>query len=244
MGSDERDERAWDDEKPRHRVHLPGYYIARTPVTNAQYAFFVHETGHRIPKHWREGGVLRVKRDHPVVYVSWHDAVAYCQWLAGMTGKPYRLPTEAQWEKAARGPDGQIYPWGDGAPTSELCNYYRGYGYVGGTTPVGQYSPQGDSYYGCVDMAGNVWEWTSSLWGADWSKPDFGYPYDPHDGRENLEAGDDVLRVVRGGSFFDSGGGVRCASRYRYSPGYVDLYSGVRVALVSPFFSLTSEGGV
>ena len=238
MGSDAHDERAWDDEKPRHRVVLPDYYIAKTPVTNVQYAFFVHETGHRIPEHWKEGGVLSAKRDHPVRYIWWKDAMAYCEWLAAMTGKPYRLPTEAEWEKAARGPvlseaegpvlsgaegAGRIYPWGDRAPTAELCNYG---GNVGDTTPVGRYSPQGDSDYGCVDMAGNVWEWTRSLYRD--------YPYRADDGREDVEA--DGLRVVRGGAFYLDARYVRCAVRFRRGPSLVSYYCGFRVALVSPFF--------
>ncbi len=103
----------------------------------------------------------RSKEDHPVVNVTWHDAVAYCKWLAGVTGKAYRLPSEAEWEKAARGTDGRIYPWGDEWHRMR-CNASGGK--RGGTTRVGNYSPLGDSPYGCADMVGNVCEWTRSLY--------------------------------------------------------------------------------
>src|SRR5690606_17447059 len=129
---------------------------------------------------------------HPVVNVTWHDALAFCQW-AGV-----RLPTEAEWEKAARGTDGRIWPWGGNEPTDKLCNFNMN---VGDTTPVGAY-PAGASPYGCLDMAGNVWEWTISLWGKDANKPDYGYPYDPNDGREAPDAPDAVRRTLRGGSWF------------------------------------------
>ena len=92
--------------------------------------------------------------NHPVVYVSWNDAQSFCEW-AGLF-----LPTEQQWEKAARGTDGRMYPWGKDPPTTDLCNFNSN---VGDTTPVGRYSPQGDSPYGIVDMAGNVWEWCEDL---------------------------------------------------------------------------------
>ncbi len=118
--------------------------------------------------------------------------VAFCKWAA------VRLPTEAEWEKAARwARDGRIWPWGNREPNSGLCNFNMT---VGDTTPVGSY-PDGKSPYGLLDVAGNVWEWTSSLWGKDASKPEFGYPYDAKDGRENLSAPDTVPRVLRGGSF-------------------------------------------
>ena len=164
-----------------------------------------------------------------MVHVTWHDAVAYCRWLAKATGKPYRLPSEAEWEKAARGTDGRIYPWGD-KWDSRRCNSKEGG--PGDTTPVGAYL-DGASSYGLLDMAGNVWEWTLSLWGKDWERPDFEYPYKPEDGRENLEAGDSILRVLRGGSFHDSVRHVRCARRYGGVPDF--RYVGFRVVLAPGF---------
>lgn len=135
----------------KQTVYLPAYYIDRTPVTNAEYKVFVDATRYSFPPHWRQGKPVPGTEDHPVVQVTWFDAAAYAQWA----GK--RLPTAAEWEKAARGTDGRIYPWGDVFdPTRLNC----GEGGPFKTTPVGQYSPQGDSPYGVVDMAGNVYEWT------------------------------------------------------------------------------------
>ena len=155
MGSDPgRDKHADDEEQPQHTLYLPDYYMARTPVTNAQYVAFVQATYRDPPEDWKHGRPPEGKEDHPVGYISWYDAVAYCNWLSQVTGKPYRLPSEAEWEKAARGTDGRIYPWGDEPSDEKRCNFGCN---VGGTTPVGRYSPQGDSPYGCTDMAGNVW---------------------------------------------------------------------------------------
>jgi len=182
MGSDpKKDKDAEECEQPQHRLCLPDYYIAKTPVTNAQYLAFLESTGHDRPKHWERGKPQGGKEDHPVVEVTWHDAMDYCRWLAEATDRIYRLPSEAEWEKAARGSDGRIYPWGDDPPDKSRCNFSTN---VEDTTPIEMYSPQGDSPCGCVDMAGNVWEWTRSLWGKDkpWKKsgqPDFKYPYDP-----------------------------------------------------------------
>jgi len=163
-----------------------GFFIARTPVSNGQYARFVAATGHRPPYHWGGKTPPDELRDHPVAYVSWEDAVAYAEW-AGL-----KLPAEQEWEKAARGIDGRIYPWGDEFDPAR-CNA-RESG-IETTTPVGRYSPDGDSPCGCTDMAGNVWEWTASEW----------------------EPGRDA-RVLRGGAFDYEGWYVRCAARLRFYP--------------------------
>jgi len=212
MGSGRRrDSQASDDELPQHEVTLPGYWIGRYPVTVAQFQAFVEASGHR-PGDPRS---LKGPDDHPVAWVTWYDALAFCRWLSERVGIPVMLPSEAEWEKAARGTDGRIYPWGDEPPDKGRCSFEN---HVRGTTPVGRYSPQGDSPYGCADMAGNVWEWTRSLWGEDLRKPDFKYPYDPEDGRENLGTGRDVRRVLRGGAFLDEDRRVRCAARLRLDP--------------------------
>ena len=225
MGSDPRkDKDAYDDEQPQHTLYLPDYHLARTPVTNAQYAAFVQATGHDEPRRWEGGKPPRGKWEHPVVSVSWHDAVAYCRWLSEVTGQPYRLPSEAEWEKGARGSDGRIYPWGN-RWDAKRCNSEEGG--RGDTTPVGAY-PQGASPYGLLDSAGNVWEWTRSLWGREASRPDFGYPYDAGDGREDLGAGDKVRRVVRGGSFIFVHWSVRCAARDGDVPDNLDWGQGFR----------------
>jgi len=179
----------------KREVELAEFWINKAPVTNAEYARFVAETGHRPPKHW--GGKTPPKEiaDHPVVNVSWDDAAAYAGWAGG------RLPSEEEWEKAARGTDGRIYPWGDERPDEGRCNYD---GNVGSTTPVGQYSPRGDSPYGCMDMAGNVWEWTAS---------------------EHEHGG----RVLRGGAFYNEDWYVRCAFRNRGNPNIRFRNRGFRV---------------
>ncbi len=182
MGSDEKHDRnTWGNEQPQHKVYLTAFKIARVPVTNTQYQVFVNATGHRKPGHWSTGIIPSGKEQHPVVDVNWHDARAFCRW-AGV-----RLPTEAEWEKAARGTDRRIYPWGDQKPNKKLCNHNS---FVGDTTPIGHY-PQGASPYGVLDMAGNVWEWTGTK-----AAP---YPYNPNDGREESEGNE--YRVLRGGAF-------------------------------------------
>ncbi|MCB9151011.1 MAG: SUMF1/EgtB/PvdO family nonheme iron enzyme [Caldilineaceae bacterium] len=208
MGSDDHH----DDEKPQHTVNLPDFYISKTPVTNAQYKHFVEATNHRVPDHWQNGQIPKGKENHPVVNVSWHDARAFCAWAN------VQLPSEAQWEKAARGTDGRIYPWGNQPPTDKLCNFNNN---VKDTTPVDRYSA-GASPYGCLDMAGNVWEWTSSLY-----KP---YPYEANDGREDPEA--DGRRTWRGGSFDYDDNGVRCAFRLDWYPD--SRYYGCGFRILSP----------
>lgn len=191
-------------ELPQHEVDLPDYRISRTLVTNAQWEQFLQQSGYQWAdreKLWHTGRPPG-KATHPVVWVTWFDALAFCEW-AGV-----RLPTEAEWEKAARGADQRLYPWGDQAPTPELANYDR---QVGDTTPVEHY-PQGRSFYGLFDMAGNVWEWTSTLWGTDKNDPEFTYPYRVDDGREALNRRD-ILRVVRSAGWKYPPDLIRCAAR-------------------------------
>lgn len=235
MGSDlEKDPHAKDEECPQHTLYLFDYAMARTPVTNAQYAVFLRATRHRPPPHWKLLLFFKKRwppigrKGYPVVNVSWYDALAYCEWLSEVTGRSYRLPSEAEWEKAARGSGGRIYPWGD-EWHAERCNISDG-SEKKHTTPVDAF-PQGASPYGLLDMVGNVWEWTRSLWGVNLSRPEFKYPYDPADGRENMMAGTAVRRVLRGVSFFNHRQVARCASRYRYSPRNRYVSVGFRVAI-------------
>ncbi len=168
-----------DDKK---KMYLDGFWMAKTPVTNAEYKRFLdanpshdvpfRDAGWAMPYNWdrQQRAYQEGKDDHPVVLVSWHDAKLYAKW-AGM-----ELPTDEQWEKAARGTDGGQYPWGEEWRDNH-CNTWESN--IGSTTSVGQFSPQGDSYYGCIDMVGNVWEWTNvvdkegfifrALRGGSWS---------------------------------------------------------------------------
>ena len=165
MGSEPAGEHAPDpDEAPAHRVHCPRFRIGRTPVTNAEYRLFVDATSRPAPSHWPGGAVPEERELHPVTYVSWADAAAYCRWAGGF------LPTEAQWERAARGDDGRPWPWGDAPPTPAHAVFA-----TTDTASVGL-GPDGASPFGALDLAGNVWEWTASA-----LRP---YPYVSGDGRE------------------------------------------------------------
>lgn len=203
---------------PQHTVYLPEYYIARVSVTNTQYKIFLEANKYRPPKHWVDGCIPDGKENHPVVNVNWHHAQAFCHW-AGV-----RLPTEAEWEKAARGTDGRKYPWGNEPPSDQLCNFSGSQ--IKDTTPVGSY-PNGASPYGVLDMSGNVWEWASSLWGPEVERPKYHYPYDAIDGREDKNASG--RRIIRGGSFNPSEGNPHCAFRGYPNPDTVEDFIGFRV---------------
>jgi formylglycine-generating enzyme required for sulfatase activity len=237
----EEDVEAW--EHPPHEVSLPMYYVARYPVTVAQFRAFCEATGYQ-PKN-PDG--LRDPPTRPVRYVSWQEALRYCMWLTetlrvwektpeplatllrtGTDGSPpwrITLPSEAEWEKAARGRDGRIYPWGND-PNRNAANC-RETG-LNTTSAMGCF-PNGASPYGVEELAGNVWEWTRTLWGKDYSKPNFGYPYNPTDGREDLKASDRVLRVMRGGTYYSEAGAVGCGARVSRSPNYWYINFGFRV---------------
>ena len=216
MGSGDGDYMAEDKERPQHQVHLDAYYIGKTEVTVAQYRAFLQTSGHE-----GHSDALEGEDDHPAAYVSRDDAVAFCAWASEVTARELRLPTEAEWEKAARGTDGSLYPWGNEDPDQNLCNFNSNIDATHGmdTTTVGRFSPGGDSPYGCADMAGNVFEWTSSLYK--------GYPYDASDGRE--DASIPGARVLRGGSFASPGSYARAAFRYYNSPDLRNFHFGFRI---------------
>ena len=178
-------------ETRQRRVDLDAFELTRTPVTNAQYGRFVAESGAPAPPHWP------APADHPVTFVDWHEASAFCVWAAG------RLPTEAEWEKAARGTDGRSYPWGDEEDEGRAA---VGAGMKHGSpVPVGNH-PDGASPYGLLDLAGNVWEWTST-------------EYPPGE------------RVLRGGSFASPGlAWARCTMRSHSRPLRRQAHIGFRVA--------------
>lgn len=191
MGSDaSRDEWARPSEAPPHRVWLRAFAISQYPVTVAEYACAVAAGVVEAPR--PSGGITWEKQlarpTYPVVLVAWPAAHTYAAWLAERMGEPWRLPTEAEWEKAARGVDGRRFPWGDEWDPTRANTSDGG---PGDSTPVGAYGERGASPYGALDMAGNVWEWVSSL-----VQP---YPYDADDGRENPTAPGN--RVIRGGSY-------------------------------------------
>ncbi|MBD3251495.1 SUMF1/EgtB/PvdO family nonheme iron enzyme [Candidatus Uhrbacteria bacterium] len=236
MGSIDADKHAYDDEKPQHMYTFQEpYWIGRCPVTNAQYSAFVRTGGYENPTYWTKAGWetkqslnLHGPREykepfslpnHPVVGVFWYEAIAYCRWLTALTNglMTYCLPSEAEWEKAARGPNGRIYPWGH-QPNPKMANYHNTN--IRATSAVGSF-PAGASPYGCLDMSGNVREWTRSAYES--------YPYVAGDGREDLEAGYATRRVLRGGMFRGHDSYVRCAFRYASDPNYRYYDIGFRV---------------
>ena len=245
MGSDDSDKQAVDNEKPQHRVELAAFQIGKYPVTVAEYALAVRAGAVRKPlEAYMSRNTLGInvasvdesawwtQLQHPtcpVVCVSWQDASAYVAWLQGATGeRGWRLPSEAEWEKAARWDAARgvsrIYPWGNSFDKAR-CN--TGYSGIETTTPVGAYPAtdpgrSGASSFGVEEMVGNVWEWTSSLF-----KP---YPYLPSSNRENKEPGEE--RVLRGSSWTSFASYNRAAFRGRYSYVVFNHLSGFRLVLL------------
>lgn len=214
----------FDEERPRHRVALDAFWMDRVEVTNEHYAEYLRATGTPEPRYWNKSERFhngeRFPR-HPVVGLSWFEAKAFCEWMEK------RLPTEAEWEKAARGGrEGLAFPWGD-TPDHTRANYEGQ-----GTLPVGSFPPND---YGLFDMSGNVWEWV-----ADWF--DAGYygkspevnPAGPDSGQE---------KVLRGGSYVDGIGPNRVAHRHWYPPQSQYKWLGVRCAKTPPPQPSPLQGG-
>jgi formylglycine-generating enzyme required for sulfatase activity len=231
MGADPaRDSRAFDNERWSPAggvgtVDLPTFLIARQEVTIAQFAAFAHGSGWTVDPRSVTG-----PPSHPAAFVSWPDAIAYARWLDATLRKSpdtpspvaerlregwqVRLPTEAEWEKAARGADGRVYPWGSEA-RRDRANFEGT-----GVTPVGQF-PCPECPYGLADMSGNVWEWTIS--------PNQPYPYDPSDDRTGLDQ--DALWIMRGGGYADNARIVRATTRGAADPGARRPFIGFRVVV-------------
>jgi formylglycine-generating enzyme len=244
MGCDDAEE----DERPVHHVHVDDFFMAVQPVTNAEYARFIRDTGHRSPALYElpivvaAGGAEREqvfrtagapyvwmddeppggREDHPVTLIRYDDASAFCAWLSTLSGKQFRLPTEAEWEKAARGgAESKKYPWGDRVDHN-MANFLvdPAMKTSRGTTPCRSYSPNG---YGLYDMAGNVWEWVQ-----DWYDPAY-YAESPAKNPGGPSTG--ALRIIRGGGWLVAD--VRmlsCSHRHKVPPDTYSYGIGFRVA--------------
>ena len=236
------------DERPVHTVRVGAFAIGVQPITNSQYGRFVGETGHRVPsiddlpvvvraggearEHvfrtsarayvWKGGQPRPNTLEHPVTMVRWDDAMAYCAWLSVVIGRPVRLPTEAEWEKAARGGlERQKYPWGDDIGPGH-ANYLSDPGRrtSHGTSAARRYPPNG---YGLFDMAGNVWQWVH-----DWYDPSY-YANSPEDNPTGPQDG--ALRIVRGGGWISSDPlMLTCSHRHQVPPDTYSYGIGFRVA--------------
>ena len=211
----------YNDEQPEHTVTLDAFWIDKTEITTGAYAACVQAGTCKPPSRFTGNAIDHLygnpaTTDYPVIYVSWKDAETYCNW-AGM-----RLPTEAEWEKAARGTDGRLYPWGNTPPNDQLENFDD---HVMDVVRVGSY-PDGASPYGALDMAGNVWEWTADWYGKDYySQSASANPTGPETGTK---------RVLRGGSWIFDAPGSRTSYRYSKDPTYSNYDAGFRCVLPAP----------
>jgi formylglycine-generating enzyme required for sulfatase activity len=219
---------AFENEAPIHIVYLTNYYLSRTPITNAAYAHFIADTHYVVPEGWRGKNPPYGKEMHPVANVSWKDAMTYCGWLSTIKGQTYRLPSEAEWEKGARGTNARLFSWGNVWEPGRCNTSEAG---VNGTVPVDHFQ-KGESPYGLFDIAGNVFEWTNTLWGMnDDSSDSFRYPYDPDDGREIPSDDERVSHIVRGGSYLRGQRYARNATRVNFRSMTRSPEIGFRIAM-------------
>ena len=212
------------DEYPERQIFLNAFYMDTFEVTNGRYLEFIKATGHRLPEHprdkkltlWQGATVPETFREHPVVNADWHDAEAYCTW-AGR-----RLPTEAEWERAARGTTGRRFPWGDMEPTRTLANYLNQWRNGGGLEPVGSH-PQGASQEGVQDLQGNVWEWVD-----DWYDP---HSYEKGPVRNPKGPSQGTRKVIRGSGWESEAPLLRSAHRLSSDPRNRNHSLGFRCAM-------------
>lgn len=215
-------EQGRDEERPAHRVWVDGFAMAVFPVRNRDFAAFMHDTGHPTPPNWGESNFDNP--DYPVVSVSWFEAEKYCRWLSDLTGQTYRLPTEAEWERAARGGDeGKLYPWGDGAPAGRAEYQERWGGGVHGPLPVGLTPANSFGVYGLCE---NVHEWC-----ADWYQADY-YTHSPE--RNPSGPAEGHRRASRGGSWRHHIRVSRVAARSSIPPTFQYADYGFRVIRAAP----------
>lgn len=237
------------DSSPQHSIQVNGYDIGKFPVTNEQFAGFVHARCYSQETYWTKMGWRAQSarpcsepsywsdpsfngKTQPVVGVTWYEAVAFCNWLNDRSAQEgensvFRLPTESEWEYAARGvQDPRNFPWGNRMERGRANTAEMGFAR---TSPV-DYFPEGVSPFGVWDLSGNVFEWTLSKWGANWQEMQFGYPYRPGDGREAIEGSG--ARVMRGGSWFNPYQEALSAYRSRYLAGSRGSNIGFRVVRV------------
>lgn len=226
MGAADNDSAANHDEKPQHTIYLPGFYIGKYPVTTQEFEMFTKETDYKPQNSFSLQGTA----NHPVVHVTWQDAMEYASWHG------FTLPSEAEWEKAARGRDGIIFPWGNtwkqnSANTNEYWAGTRGLlsrllrrSVDAGTTAVKTFSAYNISPYKCIDMAGNVWEWTRSLYSE--------YPYSSSDGREVLDVSKKL--VLRGGAFSNIYSFSRASARHALAMNFPSADKGFRICVSLP----------
>ncbi len=239
---------AEDDERPVHRVRLGEFFIGRFPVTCDEYARFIRAAGHpapavrglplitaggrdalfkdlALPYVWENNEPPAGHGSHPLVLITYEDAAAYCRWLSASLDRLVRLPTEAEWEKAARGGvEGQRYPWGGDGIDPSRCNFLLdpAVKHLRGTRPTGTFPP---NPYGLYDMAGNVWEWVSDWYGADY--------YAVSEPRDPAGPPGGQMRIVRGGSWLNEDVTMlRCAYRHKVPPDTYAYSIGFRVVCV------------